>query len=373
MKPIIGIMLLSAVAIAPATRAQVGHASEGYVYFHRLGAAEADHHSTLVGCVKSARDLRWINPATAQKKLADQLVADHFIVDGARRQLRANIENCMVANGWEVVRLEPAEGAQLSKLPQPDLQAALRPLIGATAVKGEIVRRFAPATDYFNGQFYTDKDTTGTNLSVLADADISAGINHANTPKVIYEDSNKALLPSTLLPTSAAASLTPTSTIIVVRAIAEGRGGFDFLLARADDEGAPKSLTLVQAYAHAPKRLLDKFGPDQTLIYIVPPGRWRLISTSLLSFCLGAPAFDVAEGEAVFAGTFRGKPDSVLAPDMSLAEVKAVLPPAVAKRLTPATWRNDAAMSCAAKPQAYWYLDRLEFPGPPGLAHTNPQ
>jgi hypothetical protein len=368
-KTMLGIILVSAVAAAPVARAQVGHASEGYVYYHRGGATTADLHSALVTCVNSARDLRWIDPGIVDKKLAERIVENHFIVDGARRQLRANIENCIVANGWEVVRVDASEGARLSQLPQPDLEAALRPLIGATVVQGEIVRRFIPTTDYFNGHFYLGKDTSGTSLSVLADEDVSATVAHANTADGIYEDSIHTLLPSALLRVAAPESLTSTSTVIVVRAVAEERGGFDFLLARAedDDKGVPKSLTLVQAYAHNPKRLFDKYGPDQTLIYVVPPGRWRLISTSFLSFCLGAPAFDVAEGKAVFAGTFRGKPGSALAPDMSLTQVKALLPPEVGNRLTPAAWRSDAAVSCAAKPQPYWYLDRLEFPSAPRL------
>jgi hypothetical protein len=363
MKSLLAAALSIAIALAPNAHAQVGHASEGYVYFHRAGATAADHHAALAACLREAQDLRWISPDVANKKLADKLVANHFIVDGARRQLRANIENCMVVNGWAVVRLDPMEGARLSHLPQDGLKAELNSLIGVASVKGEVVRRFAPATDYFNGQFYLDKDASITSLSILADDEVSAAFARANTAGAIYAESRRTLTPSVLLPVASPEGLAPTATVIVVRAIAIARGGFDFVLARADgDPETPNGYTMLQAYAHAPKRMLDKYGPDQTFVYVVPPGRWRLISTSSLSFCLGAPAFDVAEGEAIFAGAFRGGPNSAFAPDMATAEVRTKLPTALANRLKPAAWRDDRATSCAAEPQPYSYFYRLEFP-----------
>ncbi len=43
----------------------------------------------------------------------------------------ANIENCMVAQGWEVVRLDEAEGAALAAKSAADQAAALSSWVGA--------------------------------------------------------------------------------------------------------------------------------------------------------------------------------------------------------------------------------------------------
>ena len=61
-----------------------------------------------------------------------------------RVQLDANLENCMVALGWEVVRVDDEEGARIAALPQTGQASALAPWVGAPAPHGVVVRTFAP-------------------------------------------------------------------------------------------------------------------------------------------------------------------------------------------------------------------------------------
>jgi len=96
---------------------------------------------------------------------------------------------------------------------------------------------------------------------------------------------------------------------------------------------------------------------DTIQAFVVPAGRWIVNNVgqelSAVSFCLGAPGFQVSPGDAVFAGTFDLGSDDV-GPDMSLATAQSFLAdrPAVAASLRPAVWSNDAKTSCAL-PQSF--------------------
>ncbi|MFP1133007.1 hypothetical protein [Asticcacaulis sp. W401b] len=58
--------------------------------------------------------------------------------EAARKSI--NVEHCMIAKGWRLVRLVPEEGGKLARLPQKDLAAVLAPDISAGQPRGEIVR-----------------------------------------------------------------------------------------------------------------------------------------------------------------------------------------------------------------------------------------
>jgi hypothetical protein len=109
-------------------------------------------------------------------------------------------------------------------------------------------------------------------------------------------------------------------------------------------------------------------GDGSTYVFAVPPGRWRLsmVATHLfsVSFCLGAPAFDLAAGEAVYAGSYQS--DGV-APDMSMDAAKAAFPPmsTVPAMLKPANWVNGV-QSNDCHHSAYAYA--LDIPGRPFVA-----
>jgi hypothetical protein len=78
-----------------------------------------------------------------------------------------------------------------------------------------------------------------------------------------------------------------------------------------------------------------------------------------LSLCLGGPAFDIAAGDVVYAGSFA---PNRLAPDMAMEPAKAAFPglsTAVAK-LKPAEWINGAQGQCEGT-----YLYAMELPNRP--------
>jgi len=132
----------------PAVAATMDRPSDGYVYFHRAGADMARHDAAIDACIREVAGTRQPSIGPAHGGLitrmilrsgrdAQQQVADRVAFD-------ANLEDCMVARGWEVVRLDDAEGKQLAGLPQPQQAAAIAPWIGAQPPHGQVVRQYGP-------------------------------------------------------------------------------------------------------------------------------------------------------------------------------------------------------------------------------------
>lgn len=92
----------------------------------------------------------------------------------------------------------------------------------------------------------------------------------------------------------------------------------------------------------------------------VPAGRWQLSNSGFVVYCLGAPSFEVGEGEAVFAGTIDLGGDN-LGPDLEMAPARAWLKGPLAEGLRPAEYRNGATSSCNVFSTIY----ALEIPGAP--------
>ena len=118
-------------------------ASDGYVYFHRVGASMKAHDDAVDTCVVDAASMA--EPYVPDFVVGgnappiDYLAAALAVppIHGAmqrhidRRQFLANVENCMVVEGWDVVRLPDAEGREISSLPQPDQAARLAAWVGS--------------------------------------------------------------------------------------------------------------------------------------------------------------------------------------------------------------------------------------------------
>ena len=93
---------------------------------------------------------------------------------------------------------------------------------------------------------------------------------------------------------------------------------------------------------------------------VVPPGHWRIAGTGSVGFCLGSPAFAVAAGEVVYAGTFS-LTGADLAPDLAIEPAAAWLGGDFGTRVRPAAYRNGSRDSCIGSGVSY----ALEFPGAP--------
>ncbi|MFI4934355.1 MAG: hypothetical protein ACHP7N_07035 [Caulobacterales bacterium] len=359
--------LVAALAFPAAAGAgELQKPSAGYVYFHRAGADMAAHDAAVGDCVRLAGSLDTPN--------AGGLVGAVMIVRFNDFLYRANIENCLMAKGWDVVRVSDEEGKAISALPAADQSATLSPWVGAAQAHGDVVRAFEPLAPLMRqvrndiGQFPAAPPLP---LSVTA-----GGFKlQRTTPHGGFHEIDAH---------GADTQVKPGDSVIVIRMWShDGTQPRGFWFGRTDDPGGlaagphPDDFPVA---AHG-KQYLTRKGPVEAATYVIPvkPGRWRLLAvwqdTSLqlgatgISLCIGGPVFDVGPGEAVYAGSFDMAADDFLAPDMSLATVTPTLrDEALAARLGPAHWMNAAASPCAGTGALYLYA--YAMPGAPAAATT---
>lgn len=129
--------LAAAPALADSDAALLNRASGGYVYFHLAGADMAGHDAAVDACAHEASQTKapYVAPVIGglitRMAVASAREAKHRRLNEA--QFAANLENCMVARGWEVVRL--AGGRAIAASPQAQ-QAPRRPDGGGCSPRG---------------------------------------------------------------------------------------------------------------------------------------------------------------------------------------------------------------------------------------------
>jgi hypothetical protein len=376
---------LAAISAPSATAADLTRSSAGHTYFHRANASIEDHDAHLRACQRTAAAFK--QPQTAAPAGGGGLLGALVlgVVQGAvegmqtRRGLAANIENCMVAKGWRVVRLPDTEGAEIAALPQPEQSKRLTQLVGAQPARGEVVRAFAnEALDPTTRMFAPAGDLDKVALSLTALAPQAAQAEAAKTADAAKPSRPKiaksAYPPSPLKPDQIGA-VGSDKGLVLVRVTDQGSNARSYVFSRvapnpdlpAWADGQPSSFTAtlpVSAWSGKSK------SKDLTLAFALPPGRWLLaavgqpVGTSIYytSFCLGAPGFDLAAGDVVFAGAFQvdgasGHPDMALEP----ARQALAAHPQLQERLKPASYVNGYTGECGAT--AYGYV--LELPDAP--------
>jgi hypothetical protein len=351
------LLLLAALLGAPATAvaATMDRPSDGYVYFHRAGADMARHDAAIDECIREVAGTQQpvieripTGPLTAMLLKpahdAQQHGADRVAFD-------ANLEDCMVARGWDVVRVDDAEGKQIAALAQPQQATASAAWVGAEQAHGQVVRQYGPidAQSWKGGVEMTPGPPS---LSVTAGVH---DLSRLDTLPFSAKPAQWRQLQVGDVKAGAAAS----ASVIVVRVTSAGEGKTHWTFARMDEPTAQgvglPGLTYFEVASTGSVS-------QKTYVVTVPPGRWRLLGIGSASFCLGGPAFDVAAGEAVFAGAFDG--GHPYAPDMTLAPAQSALrDAALAARLKPASWTNGETFPCSALRPATIYV--LELPGAP--------
>jgi hypothetical protein len=160
------------------------------------------------------------------------------------------------------------------------------------------------------------------------------------------------------------------SALIVVNV--QGTGAFSVTFERqgpdaktpARADGRPGSFLAAQ-----PVKATATAGGAQgtTLVFAVPPGRWKIAHMSAglftVSLCLGAPSFEVAAGDVVYAGSFDpASATNNIGPEMTLEPYRAVFPAlsGLGEKMRPASYVNGATGQCYG---AYMYA--LEANGRP--------
>jgi hypothetical protein len=353
-------MALAALCVTggAAGAATMDRPSEGYVYFHRTGADMARHDAAIDACIAEVKGTLepyiFRVPTGPLTALALQPVRDAQQHAADRVAFDANLEDCMVARGWDVVRVDDAEGKQIAALPQPQQAATIAPWVGAAQPHGQIVRQYGPIDEQtFKGGV---EETQGPpNLSV------SAGVHDLKQLDTRPLDPRPTQWRQ--LKVDAKAAPAAGASVIVVSlktsgAVDPGKWTFARMDPPAAQASNPPGLTYFAI--QGPEKAGNGAAPQaKTYVVSVPPGRWRLESVDRVSFCLGGPAFDVGAGEAVFAGAF----DSAhpYAPDMTAAA--GVSDAALAARLKPANWTNGEVLPCSALQPPMIYV--LELPDAP--------
>lgn len=351
------LMIAASPAVAAPDAALMNRASGGYVYFHRPGASMAAHDAAVEACAHEASQAKepYLAPVIGglltQMAVASTRAAKHRKLNEA--QFAANLENCMVARGWEVARLDEAEGKVIAALPQPQQAAALAPWIGAAQPHGQVVRRYAPvaAIGWNSG---LDVNHGPWSLS------LTAGVHDLSK---LATDAGAPANWRSLQIGEAKTKVSPAASAIVIRVMATAPAQNTWTFVRLDEPSPGADLPALTAFTVAWQG--KESAGAKTYVISAPPGHWRLQGVGTASFCLGGPTFDLGAGEAVFAGAFDAT--SPYAPDFDMGPAVAELGDgALAARLKPAQWTNGETFPCGVMRPAAIYV--LEIPNAPFAA-----
>lgn len=364
----------------------------GAAYFNRPGETLETHRAALEACRADVAPLMQPYPnsagasgAAAAGGLAGALVGTAMDAQAQTvatlKAMHANYENCMVVRGWRVVQLDAAHGAQLDELEPDALAARLASMVGSETPEGRVVRSFSNEVAERGTTLYAPPRTPQTislslqllpesyleiptranrrPMSAMTSDEIREQAEERRETQAAQRAQREALLGrdrrfARATDADDLAGLAADATLVVIRVY--GDAGAGVVLVRTDAENDRDDSILAQA--PVPRRRDPS--RERTLVFAVPPGHWRVTAMTpsvqaLTSFCLGAPSFDVAAGEAVFAGSFGfGATGPRL--EMALEPARAALAgaPAVAERLRAATYTNGETFQCGA-PGSYLY------------------
>lgn len=316
-------------------RIDLTRSTAGYTYFNRVGADLTQHDAAVNACLVEASRMRQPDDngaagAAAAGGLLGLLVVG--VIQGAmngmheRRGVAANVENCMVVNGWRVVRLDETEGKTLDALEQAELHTALAAHVGADQPTGQVVRIYD--NDAVRGETVLigrSGDLDKASLSLQALPPESA------TPPAARKGPQA---PRTARPPRALkaedVAVTAGDALVTVRltGIAE-QGGRTLFFTRQgptadiqpwEQDGRP-ALFAVALPTRGAARGDRTRAVTQT--FSVPPGRWRLSAVNvgqyITHFCLGNSGFEARDGEAVYAGALDLSGEQ-LRPDMTVRD-----------------------------------------------------
>lgn len=385
--------LMSAAAAPALAASDLTRTSEGFTYFNKAGADLATHDAAVRECRVIAEKLHQPGPmmpsttvfvppggsplaagvggaiGMAIAMAIEQAVADH-------KGQPVNVENCMVVKGWRVVALEEAEGKAFPTLKKDAQASRLSQWIGAAEPHGKVVRSFAnDAAAADQHQLFSPATHVGVAISAdaVAKAQGKAKVAAAPSPAYLPQQTSSQLPrrsknaePPKPLAEADLGGIPPDQGLIVVNvrgdaqvAVSLQRVGHD-PATPAWVDGHPADILVLR-----PAKAFAKAGAAEgaTYVYAVPPGRWRLenveVNSVPVSFCLGGPAFDLAAGEAIYAGSFS--PNNVV-PDMRMEPATAAFPSVspVVEKLKPANWVNGVQAQCHGA-----YIYALELPDRP--------
>lgn len=318
---------------ADGARVEIGEPAQGLAYYNRPGATVAEHNAALAACM---RDTAVVTDVSADMTLVEYLIWNGPIKGG----IAASVENCMLVRGWRVFRAPDAEGAAAARLNGEAFAAVVGPWIGTAAPPGVMVRSWAneaarPA-GYRTASMARTPSRNHLSIKLFGDTDPELP---PTDPSSFQRRFARTARPEHLAPPA------PGKAIILVRTTGANTSMHFEEAARA--EGALWTTYIANS---------DRRGRWTSME--VTPGRYRIAQVGVINLCLGAPSFEVAAGEIVYAGAFDLSGPQI-GPDMDMASAAALAQGAAAERLRPAAYRNGSTASCRRPNLPY----AMEFPG----------
>jgi hypothetical protein len=345
---------------SPPGQASLAAMTEGFTYYSRSGADLKTHDAEVADCAaEGARTISFDEQIHngANMGLAGLLIGGAIQNAYHRGAAAAGLENCMVVRGWRVVRLPDAEGQELQKLPAADLSAKLAPWVGAEVPHGEIVRTFAnDAADAAHKRFaIRPSHSNGGQLSLLAatGGDLHQ-FNQAQRPSDSARDVLDPKWPKKPLTPQTLTAMPEGAAIILLQIKGVGmRNGIGVVLNRRGTEKdiAPSRTDHAPDLIIAAKGTLVAHKEGDMFAFAAPPGQWRINGLTsggmVLSFCLGAPFFEVKPGEVVYAGAFDLSAPEI-GPDLDLGPAhKWLAATPQSETVKPASYVNGSRGLCA--------------------------
>jgi len=371
--------LLAATAVAPAwAGAKLNETSAGFTYYNKPGANLIAHDTDVAVC-------RNLASATYQPLPRTTVVVQGGVYgligvaigEGIASQILShrghlvNIENCMVVKGWRVVALDQTEGQALADGDKKSRTEKVRDWVGAVTPHGTIVRTFNNDALDRGTVMFLAANPAGHPLSTDATVKIPEPDRQPESEAELNAPEKPIIKPLRPLKPEELGGVPAGSALIAVTVsgVGDNRLFFQRVGPKADTpaiaDGKPADFTVAQAYQSFAKA--GEAG-GTTVVYAVPPGRWRLAAMSAgefsVNFCMGAPSFAAAAGDVVYAGAFD-MDSKTLTPDMTLAAAKGVFPglSTLGDKLRPAEWINGSTGVCGGV-----YIYALEFPDRPFAA-----
>lgn len=318
------------------TRVMLSEPVQGYAYYNRPGASLDDHDGEYRDCFVATN----IRPNGSEPS---QGLAFNLIWGGVLQAIGASAaENCMIAKGWRVFQLPEDQGRAFSRLSDDDFRIQFAPMVGDEAPPGVLARAWDNQAAH-PARYHTPSRARAPSRHQLSTRAFGLR-NYQLQLRTYAEAAGPAWTGKRGVPLERATAPGEGNALVIVRAI----GGRNLGFARTPETGGGGMFGING----------NREGVWQA--FEVPAGRWRITGSGWMNHCLGSPAFDIAPGEVVYAGTF----DLVgqdLGPVLNLQDVPGRLNPALAERLRAASYQNGSTVPCAYGSGIF----PLEIPGAP--------
>ena len=338
---------------------QIGQIALGATYYNRAGATLAQHNADLGDCARMTA-----GPSAAAPGAS---IATHLLWDGPIAGLAAvRVENCMLVRGWRVVRLPQSQGDEVQRLSPEVLASRMAPWIGEPTPPGDIVRVWANEAAHPRQITLASRPAAPGKEQLSLRLYDSAPAHQSDPPLPVVTPADVTLDPRwSMKPLKGAEIAAPASGAGVILVRVKGISnhyGIGMVLARA----GPTPETPPSKVDHATNALFAGVGwafakaDGNWFAFVAPPGRWRIGGYGFLNLCLGAPSFELREGDVIYAGTFDLAGED-FGPDLALGPASDYLRGPARERLKPAVYQNGARGDCRGISVPY----ALEIPDAP--------